>query len=573
MTVSAVDTSKAPSAESSNVLTAPPKSSYICASLTAETTEECIRQMAKAVEAGADLVEIRLDYIRDPDIKQILAARVCPAIVTNRPLRENGRFEGSEEERLGLLAQAGELGADYVDVEYDCVSGLRTRGSAKLILSYHNYTSTPSLEELRAIHDQMRASGADVTKVATFANRVTDNLEVFRLLASVPDDAPCIGLCMGPCGLMSRALAPKVGSFLTFAAMDSGKETAPGQLSIDALKNLYRFKKIGPTTKVHAIVGSPVAQSMSPAIHNAAFQELDLDCVYVPLLVAPEDLEHTIRSFAKTEVAGDFAIAGYSVTIPHKEAVLRLADEVDPVAQAIGAGNTLVSVGTDGPRRRYMVTNTDWLAAITAVEDGIRARDAGPEATPAASASGSGSESESEPVSPLRGRRVAVVGAGGAARALAFGVKQRGGVPVIMNRTVDRALKLAVEIGCEAVPLSDTSIFATCDVIMNASSVGMFPDSGVSPVPQECILERHVVFDSVYNPLRTRLVRDAEKAGAVAVQGSEMFIRQAIAQFELWTNQKAPAELMASTILGILKEKERKQFPRLPFTGPATDEC
>mmetsp|Transcript_4213 Transcript_4213/g.7379 ORF Transcript_4213/g.7379 Transcript_4213/m.7379 type:complete len:263 (-) Transcript_4213:597-1385(-) len=234
-----------------------------------------------------------------------------------------------------------------------------------------------------------------------------------------------------------------------------------------------------------------------------------------------------------------------------------------------GPETTWTAVGAASPHRPTVSSRRDGgqtVATLWLVGGG---GGAAPDRPPAPARS----ESESEPVSPLRGRRVAVVGAGGAARALAFGVKQRGGVPVIMNRTVDRALKLAVEIGCEAVPLSDTSIFATCDVIMNASSVGMFPDSGVSPVPQECILERHVVFDSVYNPLRTRLVRDAEKAGAVAVQGSEMFIRQAIAQFELWTNQKAPAELMASTILGILKEKERKQFPRLPFTGPATDEC
>eukprot|EP00741_Cyanophora_paradoxa_P024821 tig00000310_g23963.t1 len=544
-----------PVASSSGAAASAPRS-HVCVSLTAPTVEECLSQMEEAAAGGADLLELRLDFIKgldEPGLKRILEARPRPVIVTNRPTRERGFFEGSEEARLALLEAAARLGAEYVDVEYDCAEGYKRQAGEKLILSYHNYTSTPPYEELRALHDHMRRLGADVTKVATFAQRLTDNLEVFRLTSGA--DSPCIGLCMGECGVVARVLAPKYNSFLSFAALREGREAAPGQVALATLINRYRFKSIGPETAVYGVIASPVGHSMSPALHNAALASLGIDAVYLPLLCEPEDLADTIAAFAgrgpRWPAGGRAVVQGYSVTIPHKETIMALCDEIDPVAKAIGAANTLTAVGGGS---RIHATNTDWLAAISAAEEGVRSTGAACDAA-----------------RPLTGRTVLVLGAGGAGRALAFGALERGAARVLVsNRTLARAAKLAAEVGadtdrCEAVDATDPTALAAAaaaaDVVLNATAVGMHPKEEETPLPAGLLRPGTVVFDSVYNPLETRLLREARAAGAATVGGIEMFVGQAAAQFEGWTGRAASAALMRDTVLAILRERQAAQRP------------
>jgi len=322
---------------------------------------------------------------------------------------------------------------------------------------------------------------------------------------------------MGECGQISRILAPRFGSFLTFAAMEIGRESAPGQLEAAALHQLYRFREIRPETRIYGVVGNPVGHSMSPHIHNAAFEDQGLDAVYVPFLV--NDVTEFLRAFR------GIGVNGYSITIPHKEASIPSLDQVDSLAARIGAVNTIVE--RDGELHG---SNTDLSAAIGAIEDQLRELgDSSPE--------------------PLRGKKVVIIGAGGAGRGIAFGVKERGGELTVANRTKSRAARVAAEVGCRG--LSLRALFKEgidADVLINASSVGMHPKVDETPVPKEMLKPSTLVFDAVYNPIETRLLKEAADLGCPTVTGFEMFVRQAVAQFELWTGQDAPRELMAEVV-------------------------
>jgi 3-dehydroquinate dehydratase/shikimate dehydrogenase len=336
---------------------------------------------------------------------------------------------------------------------------------------------------------------------------------------------PTIALAMGEKGFISRLLAAKYGGFLTFAAMSAARASAPGQPTIAQLKELYRFGAQGPDTKVFGIVGSPVSHSRSPLIHNAAFAHTGFDGVYVPLLV--DSLPDFLAAFG----GPGWGLEGLSVTIPHKEAAAAAAASADPVAARVGAVNTLIRQPGGG----YRGYNTDMSAAIGAIERRLAAASGG-----ASSSGGSGD-------SPLAGRTFVVVGAGGAGRALAFGAAAKGARVLIANRSGARAEELAAAVGpsAAAVPWEDLQAGrVTGDVLGNSTSVGMAPGVEESPVPAAALAGFKLVFDAVYTPRATRLLRDAAAAGCATVDGVEMFVGQAVAQFELFTGGPAPAALM-----------------------------
>jgi len=473
--------------------------------------------MAEAFEV-ADLVELRLDYIEGADVARLLAAKRGEVIVTNRPVREGGKYERDEGERLRTLSAASELGADYVDVELDSVDGFERSGSAKLIVSYHDFERTP--EDLADIHRQMIAKGADLAKLAVLATDILDNLKMFDLLART--DFPTIGLCMGEEGQISRILAPRFGSFLTFASSRKGAESASGQLPAADLVDLYRYRKISPDTALYGVIGNPVGHSVSPAIHNAAFEATGLDCVYVPLKV--NEGGRFVEEFKRLN------IAGYSVTIPHKQSVMAAIDEMDDIVRDIGAMNTIVNRGG-----RLFGYNTDWSAATKGLEDALAGE-------------------RSEGPSPLSGKRVVMLGAGGAARGIAFGLRQKGARLTIVNRTASKAEALASEVGCEWRPVEELSQL-DAEILVNSTSVGMHPNVDDTPVPKELLRSGMVVFDAVYNPLETRLLREAAECGCKIVTGLDMFVNQAVEQFELWTEQEAPVELMREVVKEALTRK------------------
>ncbi|KAK7860428.1 bifunctional 3-dehydroquinate dehydratase/shikimate dehydrogenase [Quercus suber] len=510
----------------------------LCAPIMAETVDKMVINMDKAKQSDADL------------------------------------------KRLDALRLAMEFGADYIDVELqvarefnESIFGKKPE-KFKVIVSSHNYHDTPSVEDLGNLVARIQEAGADIVKIATTALEISDVACIFQI--TVHSQVPIIAIVMGERGFISRILCPKFGGFLSFGTIESGVVSAPGQPTMKDLLTLYNFREIGPDTKVFGIIGKPVGHSKSPILYNEAFKSVGFNGVYVPFLV------DDVAKFLQTYSSIDFA--GFSCTIPHKEDALKCCDEVDPVAKSIGAVNCVIRRPTDGKMFGY---NTDYVGAISAIEDGLR-----------------GSHNISATAdSPLAGKFFVVIGAGGAGKALAYGAKEKGARVVIANRTYDRARELANTIGGDAVTLADLENFHPVDgmilanttsigmqpkvdetpipkisfchiisnrarelantiggdavtladlenfhpvdgmILANTTSIGMQPKVDETPIPKHALRSYSLVFDAVYTPKITRLLREAEESGATIVSGLEMFIGQAYEQFERFTGLPAPKQL------------------------------
>ncbi|MCP5003059.1 MAG: shikimate dehydrogenase [Planctomycetes bacterium] len=483
----------------------------ICIPIIARNTEDVISEMALA-QKHADIIELRLDFFSyKPDaeicLEKLSRKTLKPIIVTNRPEREGGGFTDSETDRIKLLQKAIDLGFDYVDVEHDSVRHIVRRDYTKIIASYHNFKETPN--NLSNIYDEICHLKPDIVKIVTYADDITDNIRIFKLLKSA--HIPLISFCMGEAGHISRILTKKFGGFLTFASLCEGKESAPGQLTFQELTDTYHYKKTDRETKVYGVVGNPVSHSMSPAIHNFSFMEKGLNSVYVPLKVV--DIGSFIREFKEIN------FQGFSITIPHKETILPFLDDIDCTAEEIGAINTVVR--KNGKFKGY---NTDSTAAIQGLENNMN----------------------NSNVKPLN--KAAIIGAGGVARAVAYGLKAEGYDITIYNRTKARAIQLSHDIGCGYKGL-DEICQVDANILINCTSIGMFPDIEDSPVPKEVFKPGMVVFDAVYNPIQTRLLLDASDRGCYTVNGITMFVNQAAEQFRLWTGIEPPMELMRNVVL------------------------
>ena len=478
----------------------------ICIPVTACTTQEAINELKEASK-HADVVELRIDYIKSPDLNALLKVKKKPVIVTNRPKHQGGLFAGDEESRISLLKKAVELNADYIDLEYDCVDKIKDLGDTKLIVSYHNFDETP--KNVKQIHKNLTKSNAHIVKLVTFANDITDNFYIFDLLNET--DYPTIAFCMGELGQISRILSPKFGGKLVFASLTSGKESAPGQLTIDDLTNIYHVQEINNSTQIFGLLGNPVAHSKGHYIHNALFKEKDINAVYMLFKV------ENIATFI--DVVKKFGIDGLSVTIPHKESVIKYLDEIDPIAKKIGAVNTVIN-----RNGKLVGHNTDCPAAINALEKIVN-----------------------KSGSLIQNKKVVIIGAGGAARALAFGLKEKGANIKLVNRTFERCVELADEVGCSYGKLPETGEI-DADVLINTSSVGMYPNVEDSPVSDAMLKQDMILFDVVYNPQETKLLKDAKANGCVTLDGVEMFVGQAALQFELFTGKKPQTDLMKDII-------------------------
>ena len=500
-----------------------PATRIICP-LTASTTAEMRAQMLAAARDGADAVELRLDYLAirptRQDLADLLADAPLPTIATCRPTAEGGRFTGGECDRLAVLADAATLGATWVDVEAGVTPHYRPAPAGKQILSRHDFKRCPpDLDEIVAGLDR---DDAAINKIAFASAGPEDALRAFDVIRTCRK--PTIALAMGEAGVISRILAGKLGAFGTFAALDAATRSAPGQPTLDEFVGLYRAKSLTPETHVYGVIGCPVGHSMSPAIHNAAFAAAGMDACYVPLLIQPD--EDDFRRFMDAVLARPWLdLRGLSVTIPHKEHALRYvgADRCDPLAVKIGAVNT-ITVSSDG---ELAGDNTDYAGALDSLAGGMGI-------TP----------------QQLKGRRVAVIGAGGVARAIVAGLTHWGCDVTIHNRTVPRGEALAEEFGCRALPLS-AAADADAEIVINCTSLGMHPKVDAAPLERIAPGVR-VVFDTIYNPLETRLLAMARAAGCLAVSGLEMFVNQAAAQFETWTERPAPRDVMREVTISRL---------------------
>uniref|UniRef100_A0A0D3HVA2 Uncharacterized protein n=2 Tax=Oryza TaxID=4527 RepID=A0A0D3HVA2_9ORYZ len=512
----------------------------LCVPATARAPREMAAELAAAAALGADVAELRLDRLAGfaprRDLPVLLAQpRPLPALVTYRPKWEGGEYEGDDEPRFEALLLAMEMGAEYVDIELKVadkfmklISGKKPE-TCKLIVSSHNFENTPSTEELENLVAQIQATGADIVKIATTATEIVDVAKMFQILVHCQEkQVPIIGLVMNDRGFISRVLCPKFGGYLTFGSLEKGKESAPAQPTVTDLINVYNIKQIGPDTKVYGIIGKPVGHSKSPILHNEAFRSVGLNAVYVPFLV--DDLANFLNTYSSPE------FAGFSCTIPHKEAAVRCCDEVDPIAkdilepfnksrvtfvsnnfvQDIGAVNTIIRK----PNGKLVGYNTDYVGAISAIEDGIRA-----------------SQPTDTTTSPLAGRLFVVIGAGGAGKALAYGAKEKGARVVIANRTFARAQELGNLLGAPALTLAELENYHPEEgmILANTTAIGMHPNVNETPLSKQALKSYAVVFDAVYTPKETRLLREAAECGATVVSGLEMFIRQAMGQFEHFT--------------------------------------
>jgi 3-dehydroquinate dehydratase/shikimate dehydrogenase len=485
--------------------------SLICVSVGRGRHRHLIAEYKHLAEQGAKLVELRLDFIQtEVNLKRILRERHCPVVITVRRSKDGGIWKGSEKQRLLLIRTAIAEGVDYIDLEEDIAGDIPRYGKTKRIVSYHNFQETP--EDLEAIYARLAKLNADVVKIAAMAHSPHDNLRMLRLIKSAK--VPTAGMCMGDIGTPSRILAAKFGAPFTYATFHIERTMAPGQLAYAAMRDVYRYEQIVADTEVYGVIADPVAHSLSPLVHNAGFAQLGMNKVYLPFRVPREHLEQFLNE------AEELGIKGLSVTIPHKEAVLPLLTHKDDVVEGIGAANTIVF--RDGRRIGY---NTDARAAVDSVEHTM----AIPEEN------------------GLARKQALVLGAGGVARAVGYGLKLRGADVVISGRTQERAEMLAHELKTRCVGwLMRHNIKA--DLLVNCTPVGMHPNVNESPYDAIHLKPECVVFDTVYNPEQTLLIKQARQAGCTAITGVDMFVGQAAVQFKLFTGQDAPLETMRTVV-------------------------
>lgn len=512
---------------------------HLCVPIFVTSVAQAKADIAGAAEAGADLVELRIDQFTDEfQLRQLLGEAMLPCILTCRPEWEGGHSTLNNAERFKILSIRVGDQPRYIDVELAAVDEFEfeDKGGArpKLIVSSHDFSGRP--ERLYNIVSDLDDSRADINKIVWTARTVRDNLEAFELISS--RRKPTIALCMSEAGIISRILAKKFGAFLTFASLRQEKQTAPGQVPIDDLKRLYRWDAINAQTKVFGVVGSPVAHSMSPAIHNAAFDETGFNGVYVPLLV--NDSYESFKAFMEDFLAVEHMdLAGLSITIPHKENALRYltsdSANVEPMAKKIGAVNTIV-IGRVGPYATLRGINTDYAAILDSITAAM------------------GIKREQ-----LADYRVAVIGAGGTGRTAVAALAHYGATVVVYNRTRDRAEALAAEFNGKSGKVVAAPMEKLCDsccqIYIQTTSVGMHPKVDVSVFGDKPpkLSDKTVVFDTVYNPLQTKLLQQAQAAGAKTISGLEMFVRQAAAQFRAWTNIEPPLATMRRVVEARLK--------------------
>ena len=463
-------------------------------------------------EQGAELVELRLDYVvRSINFKRLLENRPCPVIMTCRRAQDGGRWERSERERLIVLRSAIADGVDYIDLEEDTAASIPRFGKTKRIISYHNFEETPA--DLRKIHERCASHDADIVKVATTANNPHDNLRVLQLISE--SEIPTVALCMGEMGIPSRILSGKFGAPFTFATFHKDRLLAPGQLSYQEMIETYRYDEIGADTEVYGVIADPVGHSLSPAVHNAAFRELGMDRVYLPFRVPREHLEQFLSDCRQ------LGVAGLSVTIPHKEAVVPFLTNNQAAVESTGAANTVVFDGFDN-----IGHNTDFLASLESL-DGTLTR-------------GKHFDTDTR-------RTALILGAGGAANAVALALTHRNIGIYVTSRTRERADVVAARFRGKAVDWDDRHRVRS-DILVNCTPVGMHPNVNESPFERDELSRAMIVFDTIYNPEQTLLLKAARDKGATVVTGVDMFVRQAGYQFKLFTGTNSPEEVMRAAV-------------------------
>jgi 3-dehydroquinate dehydratase/shikimate dehydrogenase len=485
----------------------------ICVALGSATPSELGRAAEKEYKDGSTFLEFRLDYLRDPSAGINLIRsfhRRYPELhllATCRHKQNSGRFTGSVEQQIAILQDAAKSGAAVLDLEIESAervrSGLHTlHDSVPLIVSYHNFQNTPALDPVLR---RLRRVPAAAYKIATTACKPSDNLRVLQF-AREHRDSPLISFAMSEIGTPSRVLAPSLGSLYTYASALDCESTAPGQLSAKVMHTLFRCEKLTRQSRIYGIIADPVAHSKSPHIHNRAFQARRLDAVYIPFLVAASHLSDWMALAAKLPVAG------FSVTLPHKQRILRYLDVIEPTAKRIGAVNTVWRKAG-----KWRGTNTDTDGVIRPLTRHLR----------------------------LPHASILIAGYGGAARAAALALTDAGARIAITGRNMKSAQVLAKAARAEPITLKEAQT-RHFDALLHATPVGMSPNPNESLFND--VIPARIVFDMVYNPHETLLLKQAKDQDCTIIHGSDMLLEQAARQFEIWTGESAPRAAMQAAL-------------------------
>jgi 3-dehydroquinate dehydratase / shikimate dehydrogenase len=489
----------------------------VCGVVAAETAREMRSQIRLGLRKTRTL-ELRLDYLRKAKEREAFLSwlrRKRPRavfIATCRRQEGGGLFQGSREKQIGILAQAARSGCGWCDVEIETAKSItrdelaRALFPARVMVSYHDFRETP--HNLVGIVRRLERAGGKAIKIAAQCRCVSDSVRICELARSRRD---AVAIPMGEFGLAGRVLSLRMGSALAYAAVEQA--TAPGQLSLEAMADLYRAAQITRRTRVYGVIGDPIGHSLSPLLHNTAFRARKFDAVFVPFLV------RNLRDFLGAMKG--FGVAGLSVTIPHKETILHSLDGCDPLAARIGAVNTIVVRGGG----RLYGYNTDYVGVLRSLEQRMR----------------------------LAGSRVLLYGAGGAARAAAFALAQAGSIVCLCARRPERARALARAVGGQVVARAGLA-HEFFDAIVNCTPIGMHPHGGSPLASAE--LNCRIVMDMVYRPRETELLRRARRKGIEIISGVEMFLAQGFAQYEIWTGEHAPESAMRGVVLTALDREE-----------------
>jgi 3-dehydroquinate dehydratase/shikimate dehydrogenase len=494
--------------------------SKICVAIIGSTASEMIEK-ATSVQKENPFLEFRLDYLEKPlaalpKFKQFFELNTAViAIGTCRRKESGGKFSGSASAELDILCKAAEAGFHLVDLELEAAESLKKNDLQKLrdtgvalIISHHDFSATKDLD---GIYKRIEGFAPDYAKIVPTAKALVDNVTLIRFLERMSDHTNIIGFCMGDAGVISRVLGVRAGSAFTFAAATPGEETAPGQIAARTLLETYRIDQVDAATKIYGVAGNPIKSSLSPIMMNTAFRRETVNAVYLAL--------QTNRLQDLLKLVHEIPIQGVSITMPLKQDILSHLEQTDPLSAKIGAVNTLRLL--DGKLYGF---NTDVAGVVGPLEKRMQ----------------------------IRGAKILVLGAGGAARAAVFGLKDKGAEVFILNRTPETAQKLARQAGAKT--LKKEALAKTpFDVIVNATPVGMAGNKVSTIVDGE--INAKLVFDLVYNPLETPLIHQARKQGISFITGIEMFIQQGARQFEIFTGKPAPEEEMFRVVLHALKQQ------------------
>ncbi len=472
----------------------------------------------------ADLIEIRLDCL-DPFqiggnfrcLDHLFENSPKPTIVTYRPAEQGGRRELKMETRLGFWVFGRSATNGFLDIEFDLASNSHVFDYTtqpewnQVICSYHDFIGVPN--DLDDLYDRMAKTAARILKIAVQADDAIDCLPVFHLLErACADGREMIAIAMGASGIATRILGPSRGAFLTYAALESETATAPGQLSARELKQVYRIEKIDRQTQIFGLMGLPVCHSVSPLIHNAAFEAMAINAVYLPFEVK------NVAGFIKRMIHPrtrelDWNLGGLSVTAPHKSAVMKQLDWIEPAAEEIGAVNTIVV--TNGGLQGF---NTDARGLIKPL---------------------------AQKFGELRAARCAVLGAGGSARAALWGLREEGAELTVFARNIEKAEVIAEKFGAAVKTMGEAS-FDGFDVVINTTPLGTLGKlEAETPATASQLRGARLAYDLVYNPAETRFLGAAKEAGCETLGGLSMLIAQAAEQFRLWTGADAPEGVMS----------------------------